>query len=81
MPQYRSGFTEDDFDRLKAAIEEMGRDGPFDASEVLFPIVSAGVTNNAGDVAAALDDLADLGYLRALGGNPPRWELETQTQT
>jgi hypothetical protein len=75
MPQYQSGFGEDDFKRLKAAIREIAADGPFDANDVLFPIVQAGVTNNAGDVATALGDLADLGYLKSLGGDPSRWEL------
>ncbi|HEX7246272.1 MAG TPA: hypothetical protein VF245_11990 [Solirubrobacterales bacterium] len=74
MPHYQSGFSEDDFERLKTAIEEIAKDGPFDANDVLFPLVRAEVTNNAGDVATALDDLADLGYLRPLGGDPPRWE-------
>jgi hypothetical protein len=74
MPQYQSGFSESDFERLKAAIVEVAGDGPFDANDVLFPIVQAGVTNNAGDVATALGDLVDLGYLRPLGGDPPRWE-------
>lgn len=76
MPQYKSGFSEQDFDRLKAAIQKFGQGGPFDASDVLFPLVEAGITNNAGDVATALGDLADLGYLKSLGGNPPRWELQ-----
>jgi hypothetical protein len=78
MPHYRSGFSEDDFDRLKAAIGEIAKSGPFNANDVLFPVLQAGVTNNAGDVATALGDLADLGYLKALGGDPPRWELSTQ---
>ena len=78
MPQYKSGFSEQNFDRLKAAIQKFGQGGPFDANDVLFPLVEAGITNNAGDVAAALDDLADLDYLRPLGGDPPRWELSEQ---
>jgi hypothetical protein len=60
MPQYQPGFDEEGFGRLKDA---------------LVPLVQAGVTDNAGDVATVLGDLADLGYLRALGGDPPRWEL------
>lgn len=75
MPQYKSDFTEDDFERLKAAIREIAEGGPFGANDVLFPVVQAGITNNAGDVATALGDLADLGYLRSLEGDPPRWEL------
>lgn len=74
MSRYRSGFSENDFERLKTAIEELAQDGPFDANDVLFPLVQAGIANNAGDVATALGDLADLGYLRPLGGDPPRWE-------
>jgi hypothetical protein len=30
---------------------------------------------NAGSVAQILQDLCDLGDLRPLGGDPPRWEL------
>jgi len=74
MPHYRSGFSEEDFDRLKAAIAAIAEDGPFDANDVLAPVVQAGITNNAGDVATALGDLADLGYLNSLEGDPPRWE-------
>jgi hypothetical protein len=74
MPHYKSGFSEDDFDKLKAAIEKIGQTGSFDANDVLFTVLQAGITDNAGDVATALDDLADLGYLRSLDGNPPRWE-------
>jgi hypothetical protein len=75
MPKYKSGFTEEDFDRLKAAVERVGQQGSFDANDLLAYVLEAGVTNNAGDVAAALDDLADLGYLQRLGGDPPRWQL------
>ena len=74
MPHYQSGFSGDDFERLKTAIVAVAGDDSFDANDVLFPLVQAGVTNNAGDVATALGDLVDLGYLRPLGGNPPRWE-------
>lgn len=78
MPRYRSGFNEYDFERLKAAIGEIAQRGSFDANDVLAPVLVAGITNNAGDVATALGDLADLGYLRSLGGDPPRWELATE---
>jgi hypothetical protein len=78
MPQYQSDFGEDDFDRLKEAIEEIAERGPFDANDILPLVVPAGITNNAGDVATALGDLADLEYLRSLGGDPPRWELQDQ---
>lgn len=75
MPKYKSGFSEQDFVLLKAAVESIGKKGPFSANDVLPLVVGAGITNNAGDVAAMLGDLEDLGDLRALGGNPPRWEL------
>lgn len=75
MPRYRSGFSEEDFDRLKGAIISIGQNGSFDANDLLAFVLQAGITNNAGDVAAALDDLVDLEYLRGLGGDPPRWEL------
>ena len=75
VAKYRSGFSEQDFVRLKAAIESIGAKGPFSANEALPSVVAAGITNNAGDVAAMLGDLEDLGYLRSLGGSPPRWQL------
>jgi hypothetical protein len=74
MPKYRSGFSEQDFVRLKTAIENIGEEGPFSANDVLPLVVAAGITNNAGDVAAMLGDLEDLEYLQALGGSPPRWQ-------
>lgn len=79
MPHYQSGFSEQDFDRLKVAIEDI--DGPFDANDVLVSLVQAGATDNAGDVATALEDLADLGYLRSLGDDPPRWERTASADT
>lgn len=75
MPKYRSGFSEQDFVRLKTAVESVGEGGPFSAIDVLPLAIAAGITKNAGDVAAMLGDLEDLGYLRALGGSPPRWQL------
>lgn len=75
MPEYKSGFSEQDFVLLKAAVESIGEKGSFSANDVLPLVVGTGITNNAGDVAAMLGDLEDLGYLRALGGSPPRWEL------
>lgn len=75
MAHYRSGFSEHDFERLKAAIRKIAKRGPFDANDVLLPVIQAGITKNAGDVATALGDLADLGYLKSVGGDPPRWEL------
>lgn len=75
MPRYRPGFSDADYDRLKAAMQQVGERGPFTASDALWHVFDAGVTNNAGDVSAILGDLTDLGYLRALGGDPLRWEL------
>jgi hypothetical protein len=72
---YQHGFGEQDFERLKAAIGELAQAGPFDANDALGPFVQAGVTDSAGDVATILGDLVDLGYLQALSGDPPRWEL------
>jgi hypothetical protein len=74
-PSTSRGFDEEDFERLKGAIGGLAEAGPFDANDALSPLLQAGVTDNAGDVATILGDLADLGYLRALGGDPPRWEL------
>lgn len=75
MPKYRSGFSEQDFVGLKTAVESVGEKGSFSANDVLPAVIGAGITDNAGNVAAMLGDLEDLGYLRALGGSPPRWEL------
>ena len=42
----------------------MARAGEFDANDALFAAMQAGLTSNAGDVAAAaLTDLSELGYL------------------
>ena len=73
VPHYKSDFREDDFAGLKAAIEQVGKAGPFNANDVLVQVL--GVTDNAGDVATILEDLSDLDYLTSLGGEPPRWEL------
>jgi hypothetical protein len=75
LAPYQHGFGEQDFERLKGAIGELAQAGPFGANDALVPLVQAGVTDNAGDVATVLGDLVDLGYLRALGDDPPRWEL------
>jgi hypothetical protein len=75
LAPYQHGFGEQDFERLKGAVAEFAQAGPFDANDALVPLVQAGVTDSAGDVATLLGDLVDLGYLRALGGDPPRWEL------
>ncbi len=78
-------MTEEQWLKLKSAVEEVGAHGPFDASaagrhflqgEWEAGNITPGVPIiNAADVPMVLDDMVDLGYLRALGGNPPRWEL------
>lgn len=80
MSQYRSNMTPEQFDALKNAALELGADGPFDANDFLKHVVVTGVANNAGDVATALDDLADLGYLTAEqpGGGPSRYRLAAE---
>jgi hypothetical protein len=76
VPGYKSGFSEKDFDALKAAIERRRKQKSFTASDVLFDAMSLGVTQDAGDIATALGDLVDLGYLREVEDeDPPRWEL------
>lgn len=66
LPQYRSGATEDDFERLREMIRNLAAQGPFDANDALSCALSEAVTNNAGDVAAILGDMVDLGELRRL---------------
>ena len=76
MTRYSGGFSEQDYERVKAVLPIAG---PFTASDVLWPIVETGVTKNEADVlamlGAMLTDLTDLGYLRRLPDEPPRWEL------
>lgn len=75
MPRYRPGFSDDDYARLKAAMRQAGQGGPFTADDALWQALEAGITNNAGDVSTIFGDLTDLGYLRRLDSDPPRWEL------
>lgn len=79
------GLSDQQWQRLKAAVEEVGQHGPFYASAALrqflkFEREAGNITPgepiiNAADVPMVLQDMVDLGYLRALGGKPPRWEL------
>jgi hypothetical protein len=78
--RYQSSFSERDFEHLKTVIVEVAGDGSFDANDLLFAVLQAGITNNAGDVAMALTDLEDLGYLLPLGGNPPRWKIAESSE-
>jgi len=79
MPHYRPDATEDDYVRLKAAMLELARNGPFDANNALRYAVEKDLTNNVGDVATILGDLADLGQLREAsrtsGNGASRYEL------
>jgi hypothetical protein len=88
MPRYPEGFTAEEYDELRAVVTEVGEEGPFDANALLFTYIErraaaeGGTVEdynrnpvNAGSVAQVLDDLCDLGVLRSLGGDPPRWEL------
>lgn len=59
MPHYQPGFDGQDFERLKDAIGGLAESGPFDANDALVPLIQAGITENAGDVATILGDLAD----------------------
>jgi hypothetical protein len=82
---YRDNISEEHWLKLKAAVEKTGRNGPFDANDAMQQFIAveweAGNIRmevpfmNAGDVGLILRDMVDLGYLRELGGNPPRWEL------
>lgn len=81
MP-YRPGFTPQQFDALKSSLGSLAAQGPFDANDALFYVLSTGITNNAGDVATILADLVDLGYLRRGDGDgdggPHRFTLSEQ---
>ena len=46
---------------------ELGANGAFDANDALVYAVSRGLASNAGDIAAILGDLRDLGELEATG--------------
>ena len=89
VPKYPEGFTEDEWVELRVIATVVGRRGPFDANDFLAEYIDhrtadqGGTTAsynarpvNAGSVASILGDLCDLGVLRPLGGNPPRWALE-----
>jgi hypothetical protein len=81
MPQYRDGASESDYLRLRASMLELGANGAFDANDALVYSVSRGLTSNAGDVAAMLGDLRDLGELEATGrteGIAQRFQLPRQ---
>jgi hypothetical protein len=81
VPHYRANATEDDYLHLRAAMEDLAAGGPFDATDALTYAVERGLTSNAGDVAAMLGDMADLGDLRhvpcAAGSPAQRFELAT----
>jgi hypothetical protein len=53
---------------LKAAIDKLAMEGTFNAGDVLMLVMEGGITSRAEDVEAALNDLCDIGHLRALGG-------------
>ena len=87
MP-YPEGFTDEEWVELRNMASEVGRRGSFDANDFLAAYLgrrTAGQGSaiegfkerpvNAGSVAQILQDLCDLGDLRPLGGDPPRWEL------
>ncbi len=67
VPHYRSGASEQDYLALKEAMLELAREGEFDMNDALVYALARGVTSNAGDVAAILGDLVDLGDLRDCG--------------
>lgn len=83
MPQYPPGFTAEEYDELKALILDLAQDGSFNANEVLARYITKRMSGgaeryaknpvNAGSVAQILDDLVDLGELRRLDVEPPRW--------
>jgi len=67
VPQYPAGFSAEEYDELKAIVERLGQDGPFDANDLLEAYVAhraGGAPVNAGSVAQILDDLVDLGIVR-----------------
>jgi hypothetical protein len=75
VPRYRPSFSEADFDRLMTALEQKFRgEMSFDTNEAAIFAFSVGATKNVGDIAAILDDLADLGIVRRLRGEPTRWQ-------
>ena len=87
MP-YPEGFTDEEWIELRNMASEVGRRGSFDANDFLAACLDRRTADhggtmaaynenpvNAGSVAQILQDLCDLGDLRPLGGDPPRWEL------
>ena len=77
MPQYPAGFSAEEYDELKAIVERLGRDGSFDANDLLAAYVVQRAAQeggtmegynpapvNVGSVAQILEDLVDLEVVR-----------------
>ena len=77
MPEYEPGLDLAQYEAVSAAILELARakGGPFDENDALLAAFSSGASENAGTVAALLEDLTGAGFLRKLPGSDPRWEL------
>jgi hypothetical protein len=77
VPTFRPGFSEDHYVEVVARLKDVASGGSFDANDVLRAHVQEldPALGNAGDVAAVISDLEELGHIRPIGGHPPRWEL------
>ena len=73
--RFVDGLSERQWLSLKAALVEFADRGAFSADEALFHVFNTGLGQSAAEVSTVIDDLVDLGYLRALAQGPRRWEL------
>lgn len=80
MASFSDGMTFAQWNALKRAVIEVAAEGPFDVHRATRRVLARDVSRYVGDVAAILEDLVELGYLRPLVGDPPRWELASPTE-
>jgi hypothetical protein len=74
MPDRGAEIHDDEYDALKDAIADIGRNGPFTVSEILMPALREGVTVKVTDIEPMLEYLVEMGHLFRLDCDPPRWK-------
>jgi hypothetical protein len=68
-----SEIHNDEFDALKDAIWEKGKDGPFTVAEILFSAWRAGARVEPDEIEPMLEYLVGAGHLFRIDDDPPRW--------
>jgi hypothetical protein len=69
-----SEMHNNEFDALKDAAWDVGKDAPFSVAEVLIPAWREGAKVDADEIEPILDYLVEAGHLSRLDGDPPRWK-------